>query len=137
MTPPTGDAPEEERLRTPPSERFQGPSHAFDLEAVVRDLRAEDHPARDGHRQITLFQRGHVTHVVFAFDEGGSLAEHKTRGLVTIHVHAGSLDVREGGREHRLSAGQLLVLDPGVPHDVTAREASVMLLTVHVERHAS
>lgn len=137
MSPRADDIPEEERLRTHPSERFQGPSHVFDLDAVVRDLRAEDHPARGGHRQITLFQREHLTHVVFAFDKGGSLAEHTTRGLVTIHVHAGTLDVRESGREHRLSAGQLLVLDPGVPHDVTAREASVMLLTVHVERHAS
>jgi quercetin dioxygenase-like cupin family protein len=127
--------PGESRLRQAPTERFQGDSHDFDLEAVARRLLAEDHPARDGHRQITLFQREHITHVVFAFERDGHLPEHVTPGLVTIHVHRGRIHVDEAGRAHDLTAGRVLVLDPGVPHSVRAREESVMLLTVHLERH--
>lgn len=125
----------DDRLRRAPMERFEGPSHAFDLDAVAARLRSEDHPARHGHRQMTIVQREHITHVVFAFEEGGSLPEHKAPGLVTIHVHAGKLRVGEGGRAHELPAGSLLVLDPDVPHSVEALEESVMLLTVHLERH--
>lgn len=127
--------PDASRLRRAPVERFQGESHEFDLEAVARRLRSEDHPARHGHRQITLFQREHITHLAFAFDADGYLAEHTTPGLVTIHVHRGRLRVDEGGRTHDLTAGRVLVLDPGVPHAVRAAEESVMLLTVHLERH--
>lgn len=123
-----------DRLRAAPAERFAGPSHVFDLDELAAELRHEDHPARNGHRQMTIFQRDHITHVVFAFDSDGHLAEHSAPGLVTIHVHSGSLEVTEGGRKHRLDAGRVLVLDPKVPHDVRAREESVMLLTVHVER---
>lgn len=126
----------EERLRPPPVERFKGPSHLFDLDAVAEGLRSEDHPSRHGHRQMTLFQRDHITHVAFTFDKDGHLAEHSAPGLVTIHVHAGRLLVTEGGRKHELAAGHVLVLAPGVPHDVTAMEPSIMMLTVHVDRAA-
>lgn len=134
MTPRSGDT-ADERLRPPPSKRFEGPSHMFDLDEVARNLRAEDHPSRHGHRQMTLFQRDHITHVVFVFDEGGDLAEHSAPGLVTIHAHSGRIRVTENEKTHELSAGKLLVLAPDVPHAVEATEPSVMLLTVHVERH--
>ena len=134
MTPRSGDA-ADERLRPPPSERFEGPSHMFDLDEVARELRAEDHPSRRGHRQMTLFQRDHITHVVFVFDEDGHLSEHSAPGLVTIHAHSGHIRVKASGTTHELGAGNVLVLAPGVPHSVEATEQSVMLLTVHVERH--
>lgn len=134
MTPRSGDA-DDERLRPAPSKRFEGPSHMFDLDEVARKLRAEDHPSRHGHRQMTLFQGGHITHVVFVFDKGGQLAEHSAPGLVTIHAHSGRIRVTENDNTHDLSAGKMVVLAPGVPHAVEATEPSVMLLTVHVERH--
>ncbi|MDZ7779450.1 MAG: cupin domain-containing protein [Gemmatimonadota bacterium] len=125
---------QDDRLRTAPLKRFEGPSHAFDLDAVAKQLRTEDHPVRHGHRQMTLFQRDHITHVVFVFDADGYLAEHSAPGLVTIHTHRGRIEVTERGEVHDLAEGQILVLDPKVPHEVRAREESVMLLTVHVHR---
>jgi len=124
----------DERLRPAPAERFEGPSHLFDLEEVVRTLRSEDQPARDGHRQMTIYRGEHITHVVFAFEAGGALREHSAPGLVTILVHRGRIRVRATGNDHELSGGRLLVLNPEVPHDVYAEEDSVMLLTVHVAR---
>ena len=135
MTAPRDSQNDEGRLRRAPAERFEGPSHSFDLGAVARRLRGEDHPARHGHRQMTIFQRDHITHVVFAFEEGGNLKEHSAPGLVTIHTHSGRLRVLADGESHDLTAGRVLVLDPRVPHSVEAVEESVMLLTVHVERH--
>ncbi len=127
-------APQPDRLRPPPSERFAGETHAFDLKAALQELRAEDHPARDGHRQVTIFQQSPVTHVLFAFDANGELREHRTHGLVTIHCLEGALSVGAEGGMYTLQAGQLLILRPDVPHDVRAAEASAMLLTVHMEQ---
>lgn len=126
----------EERLRPPPAERFKGPSHLFDLDDVAERLKSEDHPSRDGHRQMTLLQMDHITHVAFTFDAGGHLAEHSAPGLVTIHVHAGRLEVAASGETHDMGAGRVLVLAPGIAHDVRASEESVMLLTVHFDRAA-
>jgi len=128
----THTTPSPDRLRTAPAERFAGETHRFNLQQALRDLRAEPHPARDGHRQVTIFHHTPITHVLFAFDEGGTLGQHSTSGLVTIHVLEGRVIVQAEGVPHDLSAGQLLILRPNVPHDVRAEECSAMLLTVHL-----
>lgn len=128
------DDQESERLRTPPSERFEGPSHMFSLQGALDELRAEDHPARAGHRQVTLFHRGEITHVLFAFEPGGRLEKHTAQGAVTLHVLEGHLSVQADGTEYELPEGSLLVLDSDVPHDVWASVSSAMLLTVHLDR---
>jgi len=125
--------PAPDRLRTAPSDRFAGQAHAFDLNEALRTLRAEDHPARDGHRQVTILRRAPITNVLFAFDEGGVLAEHKTNGTVTIHGLEGRLLVQADGTDFYLEADQLVVLNPGLPHSVRALAPSAMLLTVHLQ----
>ena len=124
---------QEARLRSHPSGRFAGESHAFNLGEVLRKLRAEVHPAERGHRQMTIFHRAPVTQVIFAFEPGGKLADHAAHGLVTIHVLEGRLAVHADERDHESSAGSILVLNPDVRHKVRALEASAMLLTVHLE----
>ena len=121
-----------DRLRRPPAERFAGETHVFSLDDALGKLRAEDHPAREGHRQITLLHRPPVTQVLFSFAAGGHLDRHSARGLVTIHVLQGSLRVAADGVDHELGASELIVLDPDVPHDVRAEEPAAMLLTVHL-----
>lgn len=122
-----------ERLRATPLERFAGESHNFDLGAMLNELRIEAHSGQNGHRQMTIFRRLPVTQVLFDFEPGGELANHSAHGLVTIHVLEGRLMVQANGHDHELSAGHVLILNPDVRHDVRAREASAMLLTVHME----
>lgn len=124
---------QQDRLRPAPVERFAGQSHFFDLNRALSELRAEAHAAKHGHRQKTIFHRAPVAKVLFAFDAGGALANHSAHGLVTIHVLEGHLIVQADGHDYELKAGQILILNPDVPHDVRASEASAMLLTVHME----
>ena len=124
--------PNDDRLRRPPTERFAGEVHVYSLRDALAKLRSEDHPARDGHRQITLLHRPPVTQVLFSFSAGGHLDQHSAPGLVTIHAIEGRIRVAAGGADHELAAGQLIVLDEDVPHDVRAVEASAMLLTVNL-----
>ena len=125
---------DEQRLREHPSERFAGESHVFDLSETLQKLRAEPHEGQRGHRQQTIFHRAPVTQVLFAFDAGGVLAEHSAKGLVTIHVLDGTLEVGADGENHALQAGQMIVLAPNVKHDVRAAAAAAMLLTVHLQK---
>lgn len=121
------------RLRQRPAERFAGQSHVIDLGATLSRLRAEEHPAHNGHRQMTIFHRLPVAKVLFAFEPGGELTNHSAHGLVTIHVLEGRLTVQADGHDHELSVGEVLILSPDVPHDVRAPETSAMLLTVTME----
>ena len=122
-----------DRLRTHPEQRFLAGHRKIDLNEATAGLRAEGRPGGGGHRQTTLYKHGGATVALFLFDAGGAMAEHRTNGTVTIHALDGRLRVAAGGQTHELTAGQLVALAPGVPHDVTAAEASRMLLTVHLE----
>ncbi|MEO8449106.1 MAG: cupin domain-containing protein [Gemmatimonadota bacterium] len=121
------------RLRPPPAERFAGPEHHIDFDTVLRRLRSEASPVRGGHRQETVYHRGAVRLMLFAFDAGGRLESHQAPGLVTIQSLHGTLQVTTATARYDVEPLQALVLDPGVPHDVEARTEADMLLTVHLE----
>lgn len=122
----------QESQRRPPRERFVGTEHLFDLDAASERLRTEG-GARDGHRQITLFRGGGVSIVLFDFEPGGWLKDHAADGYVTVHVLSGELRMTTAGNDYRMPSGSLLVLRPGVRHDVRAELASQMLLTVRLD----
>lgn len=121
------------RERQDPDDRFAGDEHLFHLAASARGLEREEQEARDGHRQVTLVHDDGVTVVLFAFEAGGQLPSHSADGLVMIHVIAGTIDVATATARHAMAAGSLLTLAAGVQHDITAREPSQMLLTVHLQ----
>ena len=136
--------PVETRLREAPATRFSGPQHFFDLTQLSAHLLNEAHLGTNGHRQMTIYRHDATTMVLFAFEAGGKLADHKANGLVTIHALDGALTIEaqsETGeadwKTHKLSAQQILVLSPGVLHNVTAHKASRMLLTIHLEKNAA
>ena len=122
----------EHRLREAPSARFAGKEHFFDLNAQSAALKSENSTPQHGHRQIALYQRGAVTMVLFVFEAGGEMKDHSANGLVTIQALEGALEVGTAEQTYELSAGNIVVLNPRIVHNVKAREASRMLLTVHL-----
>ena len=124
------DTPDEERLRESPRERFGSAENMFDMAEALRKLRGEASPERAGHKQITLDQYGPVTVVLFAFDEGGSLKDHKAAGVVTIQVLEGDLTVRTDAQEYKLGPKTMVMLSPNVRHSLDANTACAVLLTV-------
>ena len=115
-----------------PTERFAGDEHLIDLMATAAALRQEPDRAREGHRQITLFHKEGMSAVLFDFESGGRLSRHAADGLVTIQTIAGRVTVVAGQTSHELPTGSLLVLEPGVVHDVVADSPSQVLLVVHL-----
>ena len=122
-----------ERLRQPPEPRFAASQHAFNLEEVAAKLKQELQAGEAGHRQQTLYKHGRTSVSLFLFGHLTRLAPHRAKGVVTIQVLEGHLQVTAEGQAHDLHAGHLLALAPGVEHDVVARVESQMLLTVHLE----
>jgi quercetin dioxygenase-like cupin family protein len=122
-----------DRRRPHPSDRLGGAERALDVHAALRALRAEVAPGAKGHRQITLLHHGPVRLVLFAFDAGGRMPEHRAPGWVTIQLLRGSLHVQTPDARHLLTDGQILALAPDMPHDVHATEEADMLLGVYPE----
>ncbi len=120
------------RLRTHPDERFAAPQHQFDLDAIAAKLTQEAQSGEAGHRQQTLYKHGSTSVSLFLFGHLTRLPEHHTKGVVTIQVLKGHLQVNAEGQVHDLRPNHLLTLAPGVQHDVVALEESAMLLTVNI-----
>lgn len=125
------------RLRQHPEPRFAAPQHPFNLDEVASRLNQELQTGEAGHRQQTLYKRGPTSVSLFLFGHLTRLAPHRAKGVVTIHVLKGHIQVTAEGDAHDLHARHLLVLAPGVEHDVVAREESQMLLTVHLDVSAA
>jgi len=119
-----------ERLRQHPESRFAAPQHSFNLDEAAARLKQELEAGEAGHRQETLYKRGPMSVSLFLFGHLTRLAPHRAKGVVTIHVLKGHLQVKAEGQVHDLPTGRLLVLASGVEHDVAAHVESQMLLTV-------
>lgn len=116
--------------RTPPRDRFASAVVQFDLRATAAKLEAESDGGQSGHRQIALYKHEKATIALFRFESGGRMPPHQAKGTVVIQVIEGHLTLEIAGEAHSLHAGAVLVLAPGVQHDVQAHETTLMLLTV-------
>ena len=78
----------------------------------------------------TLINEKQATVTLFAFDEGSELSEHATPYQALLHVIEGEADVKIGGNENHLGAGDAIRLPPSVPHEVRASKRFKMILTM-------
>lgn len=130
--------PECEPLRLGPVQPFEALQQPFDLHEATAILRQGFVAKADqaGHHQKTIYKHGPITVALFLFQRLARLPAHRARGVAIIQVLEGRLDVSAEGAVHDLRPGQLLVLAPGVEHNVVAHEVSVMLLMVHLMANA-
>lgn len=120
-----------DRLRQHPEDRLAPSVQVVKLAEVAAKLRAEPHDSVSGHRQIAVARHGPVTTILFVFEAGGLLKEHRTDGVVNIHVLSGRLQVTVHDELHEMGPGELVNLAADLPHSVRALQESEMLLTIH------
>lgn len=127
------ETPNTPRPRAHPEERFAPSRVPLDLTHEAASLRAETDDGQVRHRQKALYKDGGLTIALFVFPPGTGLPVHRAAGTVSMHVLHGRLNVTAGDEHHDLSAGQMLLLAPGVPHALTAESESELLVTVSLQ----
>jgi quercetin dioxygenase-like cupin family protein len=78
----------------------------------------------------TLLDRDGGKVTLFAFDAGQQISEHITPFDALVLVLDGRGVFTVAGREHRLSAGDILHMPAEVPHGLVAPERFKMMLTM-------
>lgn len=66
--------------------------------------------------------------MLFKTDQG--LKEHKTPFPIVVEVFEGAIDFGVNGENHFLEKGSLIALEGNVPHDLKARENSIVRLSL-------
>ena len=87
-------------------------------------------PALAGQRTVALFKSAQLEVMRLVLPAGKSLPPHKVPGEITVQCIEGAIDITAEGRSHVLRAGELLYLEGGTVHGVTALQDASALVTV-------
>lgn len=102
----------------------------LDLPAAARQLRQEPAWANSDRNALTLFKSDALRLVLTALHAGATMKTHTAKGAISVQVLAGRLRFGTASETVELDPGQLLTLQAGVPHSVTALEEVTFLLTL-------
>lgn len=101
------------------------------LPAEIENLRlAESWQLRTGRSSKTLLNSPACGILLIAMKQNTETKEHRVDGKITILTLVGHLRLKLPDRTVQVPAGQLLMLDRGIVHDVHAVDESVFLLTM-------
>lgn len=78
----------------------------------------------------TLIDKKIGTLTLFAFDDGQGLSEHTAPYDAFVQIVDGAADITIGGQDHRVSAGQMIIMPANVPHALRAVGKFKMLLVM-------
>jgi quercetin dioxygenase-like cupin family protein len=96
----------------------------------IPDLLAEVEVPEQGTLSRVVYKDDRIRLVVFAFDTGQELTEHRSSSAAIVQVTKGSIDFSVEDTMHRLTPVSWLYMEPDQPHSLVAREPSVLLLTL-------
>lgn len=114
--------------------RVSAPVLRFALRKEAAALEETAAYRRSGRTAKTLVKEGRLSVEVVALRKGTSMARHRAKAHVTIHVLRGALRITTAEGPTDLGPGELLVLAPNMPHTVIARRDACFLLTLALQR---
>jgi quercetin dioxygenase-like cupin family protein len=86
--------------------------------------------ATHGRNARTLAKEGPLRVTLVMLGAGGHIARHRADGPISVHVLDGDIRFRLAAGEQRLIAGDLLILNAGVEHEVHSDAGGTFLLTL-------
>jgi quercetin dioxygenase-like cupin family protein len=103
----------------------------FDLLQELQELRQENSWQREtGRSSKTLAKYPDFRIVLILMKANTQMDQHRAEGRISIHQLLGKMCVHLPDQEVNVSAGELLVLDCGILHNLEALEESAFLLTI-------
>ncbi len=78
-----------------------------------------------------LFETETGKEIRIAFKKDQVMKEHKTPFPIVVEIFEGSIDFGVNGKVHKLNKGDLVSLEGGVPHDLTAMKDSIVRLSLN------
>jgi quercetin dioxygenase-like cupin family protein len=102
--------------------------HHHDLEAAADELTGK----LPGNRRQTksLARESGVSVIIMAMEAGDVLDQHSADGVVTIQLLRGHATLMADGQPLDVRPEQLVMMEPGLKHNLQAEEQSVVMLTV-------
>lgn len=115
----------------PEGKRTTNAPHVFiDIKDAMQQIRQEVSWETGDRNAITLYKSDQMRLVLVALHQGAELTRHKAEGAISIQVLEGNITFGTDEESKELAAGQMIVLQKGIHHEVKAVTESVFLLTL-------
>lgn len=79
---------------------------------------------------VVLFETEFSKEIRIAMKRGTGMREHKSSYPIAVEVVEGKIDFGVEGQINYLEKGDLISLNENIPHDLTAKEDSIIRLTL-------
>lgn len=103
----------------------------IDLKKEAATLVESDPYRTQGHSASTLLKKEDARVVLLALRGGAHIQKHKTDHTIAVQTLTGCIQFTSPTKELEVPAGAMVFLKAGVPHALTAKEDSSVLLTIH------
>jgi quercetin dioxygenase-like cupin family protein len=112
------------------ADALSAPVMKFDMAKEIESLTRE--PRFAGRRPVgrTLVKEPDLRVVLVALKASGRMEEHNASGPTSIQAIGGTMRLILRDRTVELAAGDLLIMEPGVMHDLEALEDCAFLITM-------
>ncbi len=101
------------------------------LDEIDSQLR-EESDGQNGLWQKMILTEPDTRLVLLCFDANGTKEDHSVPGRATITVIDGAVNFDVGGTAFDMKAGDVIVLEPNVEHNLTASEKSRVLVNINM-----
>jgi quercetin dioxygenase-like cupin family protein len=105
------------------------PMLTLDLIREIEQLRSEGR-WQSGHTAKTLAKYPELRVVLIVIKAGGRMDKHRAEERISLHTLDGRIRCNTAMHSIELAAGQMLMLEGGIPHDVEGIVESAFLLTI-------
>jgi quercetin dioxygenase-like cupin family protein len=104
-------------------------SNLVDLQREIEKIPEIQGNATDRHTKV-LVKVDDFKLVMISLNKGAHIHEHKAPGRILVQTLKGHIQFKLPTETLEMPKGSLITVEPHVPHDVTALENSVFLLSI-------
>ncbi len=110
--------------------RVSAPVTILRLHQEAETLRGEPAWQQGDRNARTFAKEGDLRVVLVTMKSGAILKEHQAPGTAVVQALTGHILLHVSGESVNLQAGELVILEAGLPHDVEAMEESAFTITM-------
>ncbi|TDU40079.1 quercetin dioxygenase-like cupin family protein [Gelidibacter sediminis] len=77
-----------------------------------------------------LLESNHSKEIRIAMRKGHQMKEHKAPSSIVVEIFEGAIDFGVNGQTLQLKKGDLITLDPNVPHDLHCTQDAIIRLSL-------
>ena len=123
-------SPQESEASSSRDHVLTAPILRFELRTELKGLREQKTYAQGKPSGKTLVKEPDLRIVLMALKAGGRMEDHRASGPISVQGIEGRFRLRLPSGDMELTAGELVSLEPGIPHEVFAVEDAAFLLTI-------